>query len=42
MTDTVNEVEEYEVVQTYEGDETTIYYDSDGDQHVVVKDYDNE
>ena len=27
---------EYDIIQVYEGEETTIYYDSEGDQHVVV------
>lgn len=28
--------EDYEVVDTYKGEETTIIYDTEGDQHVVV------
>jgi hypothetical protein len=30
--------EDYEVVDTYKGEETTIYYDAEGDQHVEVND----
>lgn len=32
--------EEYEVVDTYKGQDTTIYYDTDDNQHVVVNERD--
>lgn len=41
MTDQAEVQEDYEVVDVYVGEETTIIYDEDGNQHVVVNDENN-
>lgn len=31
-----DDTDDYEIVDVYKGDDTTIYYDLEGEQHVVV------
>jgi hypothetical protein len=42
MCDPEEKDDEFEIVDEYVGEETTIYYDVDGKQHVVVNDKDDD